>query len=453
MKKIEAFLFIGVFLLLALAPAVGLLVFGPAPTAANEILAQPPELTKPGGSFNASVLSDAAAYIRDRFWLRQELVTCNSAVEAEIFHESASPKVLLGREGWLYFAETLDDFVGRNRLSSRQLWAAAHTLALIREEAGRRGVRLLLVPVPNKNTVYPAYMPTWASRTEEPTNYDNLLAALEAAEVPAVDLRPVMEAHREVIQLYHTLDSHWNQLGAALANNAVLEALDRPVTAWQPSAYRAVRNHQPDLYQMLYPAGTGLDLQYEPDREWSFAYARPIRSPEDQRIQTESEMGTGALLMFRDSFGNTLHRFLAEAFSTACFSRAMPYDLRLLDSESADTLILEIAERHLPWLAQRAPILLAPLRSLDCSGAQPVEAIAVNALVSGGDWYGISGKLPLAPDVDSPVWLEADGTVYEASPVGETPDSFAAYLPQKPETMYVCWRTGGSLFTAPVMLP
>ena len=81
------------------------------------------------------------------------------------------------------------------------------------------------------------------------------------------------------------------------------------------------------------------------------------------------------------------------------------------------------------------------------------HTIKGNALASGGEWYGIGGKLPLAPDVDSPVWLVADGTVYEASPVGETPDSFAAYLPQKPETMYVCWRTGGSLFTAPVMLP
>ena len=34
---------------------------------------------------------------------------------------------------------------------------------------------------------------------------------------------------------------------------------------------------------------------------------------------------------------------MAESFGTACFSRAMPYDLTLLQSERADTLIIELA--------------------------------------------------------------------------------------------------------------
>lgn len=453
MKKLEAILFLGLFLVMALAPAVGLLFFGPASAAANEILAQPPVLTEPDGAFNTSVLNDVSDYFRDRFWLRQELVTCNAAVEAGIFHESASAKVLLGRAGWLFYADTLDDFVGRNRLSARQLWAAAHTLGMICEYADSHGARTLLALVPNKNTVYPEYMPSWASRTAEPTNYDNLLAAVKTAGVPAVDLRPVMAAHRDDAQLYHTLDSHWNQLGAALAHNAILDALGRPTKAWSPADYTARREHVPDLYTMLYPTGKELDLQYEPNREWRFTYLRPIRSPEDQRIQTGCETGTGKLLMFRDSFGNTLHRFMAEDFETACFSRAMPYDLRLLDTEQPDTLILEITERHVPWLAQRAPIILAPVRSLDRSDALDAEPITLNALASEEGWYGLSGVLPLAPDEASPVWLEADGTVYEASPVGETPDSFSAYLPQKPERLFVFWRSGGSLYAATAILP
>ena len=452
MKKLAKLLFLAVFLLMSLAPALGMLIFGPTEASANEILTQPPSVTNREGGFNVSVLNDASDYLRDRFWFRHELITANAAVEAAVFRESASEDVILGKEGWLYFHDTLDDYQGQNLLTDRQIWAAARVLSLIQEYAASRGVRTLFAPVPNKNTIYPEYMPDSSSRTSEATNYDKLLNALAEEGVEALDLRPVLRSHRDEVLLYQTLDSHWNNLGAALAHDAILEALGRSGTAYEPAAFTFARDHSADLYQMLYPTGSEKDLQAYPTRERSFTYLRPIRSPEDQRIFTACETGEGSLLMFRDSFGNTLHTFMAESFASACFSRAMPYDLSLLDSENPDTLILEITERHLRWLAERPPILPAPVRTPDLSAAIPAQALTLAVEKTDSGLVCLRGALPLQPDLRSPVYLEADGIVYEASPAGETERSFTAYLPTEVRSVRVFWSAAGVLYAAPAAL-
>ena len=54
--------------------------------------------------------------------------------------------------------------------------------------------------------------------------------------------------------------------------------------------------------------------------------------------------GSGALLAFRDSFGNALHADLAEAFQTAVFSRAMPYDLSLMQDARPNAVLVELVD-------------------------------------------------------------------------------------------------------------
>ena len=467
MKKTGAILFIAIFLLMALAPAAGMMIFGPAEPAAKEYLALPPSLTDGEGKFNQTVLNDASDYLSDRFWLRQELITANAVLEAAVFNESASPKVVLGREGWLFYAETLDSYQGQNQLSARQLWAAAHSLRLIRDYALSQGAETWFIPVPNKNSVYGEYMPKSADKTQDQSDYDRLLDACGAEGVAVVDLlEPFLDKKKEV-QLYQRLDSHWNNLGAALANDLILDAIQQSAVktgaeklgqiggaerAFDPTGFQAVRDHVPDLYTMLYPAGTERDLQYEALREPRFSYVRPIRTTEDLRINTSCETGNGALLMFRDSFGNTLHSFLAEDFAEACFSRLMPYDLRLFEAAHPDVLLLEITERHLSWLAKRPPILPAPIQNLEQSVARTGETIPVTAEEDETGFFRVSGELAMNPDTCSPVWIEADGTVYEASPVGETERSFTAYLPQPARTIRVLCLTGGELCASPTEL-
>ena len=82
MKKAKL-IFISIFVALCLVPSIGMLVFGEAQPAANEVLAGKPGLRTRNGEFNLSVLSDVSDYIADRFAFRQELATAWAGVNAK----------------------------------------------------------------------------------------------------------------------------------------------------------------------------------------------------------------------------------------------------------------------------------------------------------------------------------------------------------------------------------
>ena len=179
------------FFLLCLTPLAIFLLAGPSSAGANERLAAKPRLYT-GTSVSWDVLSDAADYFAGRFGLRQELITADAAVRAAVFHESAADDVLLGTDGWLYYADTLGDFTGSSAMTERQLWCAARNLALMQEYAASRGAQLLFVCAPNKNTVYPEFMPARYVRSTSERNLDRLLASLREQGVPFCDVRDVL---------------------------------------------------------------------------------------------------------------------------------------------------------------------------------------------------------------------------------------------------------------------
>ena len=439
-------LFLALGILICLFPLLGLTVTGPAPALGKERLAFSPKLKTETGGVNLQFLSDTCDYFRDHFSCRQELITLNAKLESDLLGDSASEEVVLGKDGWLFLAETMDDYQGMNQLSDRQVWAAAHTLSLIQEHAQRTGIRFLFTVAPNKNSLYPQFMPNASLRADGPGNLDRLYAALNDQGVACLDLRGEFQSQDRI--LYQRLDSHWSNLGAALACDRILAAIGKePDAFYDPSRFIPVQNHQGDLYEMLYPTGTEKDIQYEPNPPLQFRYVRPIRSPEDLAIRTSCEGQEGSLLMFRDSFGNTLHSFMAESYEKAFFSRAMPYDLSLMNASQPDTLVIEIVQRHIPWLAQRAPKMYAPERELQLP-AEQTDADADLSCVQDAHndvLWCLSGTLNTPVDVDSPIYLLVNGTVYEASPVGETEGAFTAYLSEKATQAEVLYVRNGIL--------
>ncbi len=109
-KNIACAAFTALILLLCLIPSLGMLL--PAQESAaggNQALSRAPSLRDPEGNWNPGYLSQIQDYAGDNFYLRQEMITAWSALNAKGLRSSITEDVVLGTDGWLYFADTLPD--------------------------------------------------------------------------------------------------------------------------------------------------------------------------------------------------------------------------------------------------------------------------------------------------------------------------------------------------------
>ena len=435
--KPAAKIFTALFLLLCLIPGAGLLIFGPSEARANEAAPRKPALVDANGALNAGVLDDTEDYVNEAFSLRQELITLWAHVEA-LFGESAEDGVILGSDGWLYYADELADYTGTEPMTERQVFAAARNLALMREYAEGLGADFIFTIAPNKSSLYPEHMPAYP-RSGERTDAERLAAELEAQDVNYVNLFELFAA--EDATLYFAHDSHWSSRGAALAADALNAELG--VESRFADGYEfESRAHTGDLFEMLYPAGRDTETDDAP-AGLAFTQGEGVR-PDSITIDTEGA-GEGRLLMFRDSFGELLYPFMAEGFAEARFSRQAAYDLTLAEELSADCVVIEIVERNLSWLYEQPALLPAPGREIDAAGAAPGAASLDMEGVSDG-FHSVTGAISGEIDVDSPVYIGYNGAWYEAL---LTNDGFTAMLPGEGGGEYAaCWYSGGELACA-----
>lgn len=447
-SQVGRLLFVTLFFVLCAAPSVGMLLLPEQEPVGNEHLAPAPLLFERDGALNQSFLAELSDYIGDHVAFRHEMISLNSKLNSVLFSAVTNEDVLQGEEGWLYYEATLPDYQGTELLTARQCYAAGKTLQLMEEYCNAQGASFLFTIAPNKNSLYGDYMPARYAASAQAGNAEQLAAALEQLGVPYADLFTPFLEEEEV--LYYQTDSHWNDRGAALASDVLCGALNKDAEGFYGGAYTMSGTHRGDLYEMVYPAGDRLEANAVFERDFTFDYADNYRTPEDITIRTSNPAKEGSLLMFRDSFGNALHPYVAEEFGRACFSRAMPYDLTYLEREEADTVVVEIVERNLDWLVSKPPILPAPQREIafpeaDGPFTASARASASNALAG---YVQLTGTIDCAEmDEDSPIYIRINGTtIYEATPAGSGEAPFTAFVQDEPiERAEICICVNNSL--------
>jgi hypothetical protein len=180
------------------------------------------------------------------------------------FLADAGENTVLGREDWLFYRPSVR--YGIEHPSNLPETGSAEPLPSIQsfhDQLQAHGIRLLVVPVPNKESVYPEML---AKRAEgagvlicEPTR--SLLDQLSQCGIEIVDLFEVFRRAKQERnpsdsnRLYLAQDSHWSPRGARLAAEAVARrVLEGDAVGEGDHAFieRAVTvNRQGDLVQML----------------------------------------------------------------------------------------------------------------------------------------------------------------------------------------------------------
>lgn len=327
---------------------------------------------------------------------------------------STDPKqVIVGRDGWIFLG---DQYEQTRTVDRRPPSKADYALG---QEIGSatnawdaylssKGVKLFKIMIgPNKGTIYPEHLPTWA-KTSSPYATDALLAGTGTEHY--VDLRGALLAAKanQSEALYYRTDTHWNSLGAGVAFRAFAQQVGKavPELRWpSQSAYELNR---------VEPRGGG-DLANFLRLKANLSDSEPIIHASSLSIETtQIDFDTkeilhqggspskpilfksvGALnhkkvLWLRDSFGTAMSPLMTATFSEVLqlhWGEAIKPGgrlMQLVDEWKPDYVFFTVVERasRTPWFAAYPPPVFVPMSS-EFKPTRTTTALASNHLVKG----------------------------------------------------------------------
>ncbi len=432
LRKICSFIYVFAILAVCTVPMVGMFAGWGSESTENRTLSGLPELftaTEDSTELNTEYTAELGDYVSENFGFRQELVTANSVINEKLFFRSSNEKVILGKNDWYYFNETRDDYTGRSALSERGIYRLKKTLDLMNEYAEASNITMVFFSAPNKNSVYPQFMPANILKSKNSSNLDRLSESMKNCDY-YIDMKSELQTQMQKDDRYYYLknDSHWNNLGALTAFNSIENNLNERIDKFDYTHYTIPKNATViettgDLTDMLYPSVQKTDVQYDLDIPVEFASEQPLTNMMASEINTTCQGRYFNAICYRDSFFNSMINITSNAFAKVRYTRTFPYDVTAARSGKYNIAIVEIAERNLPTILNEAPIMdavakSAPKSSAFVSDEQPCS------FKDDGEYLKISGELGdwAKLEANSNIYIELRSSkgksyYYEAFPI------------------------------------
>ena len=360
-RVLDGLLVVGFFCGMLLPPALHVVRGGDGSGARMEYRkpAPPPDLTS-WERFPRAF----EAYFDDNFALRTELVRWHNYTKLFWLKTSPTSSFVVGENGWMFYTgeRVIENHVGALRLQRNELERWQRVLEERAAFCAEHGALYLFVIVPDKHGIYPEHLPSAYRFPERPTLYEQFLDhfASRSAFAPLGLKAPLLAARTsEDHPLYYRLGTHWNDLGAWIGYQSILER---------------VRQRYPRLGGVGRPDFV-IDSQAKDDNFGSrlmlydampqdIVSRRPL-GPVDARLVAETEAPIRVhvyerttrrrrpgLVMFHDSQGDWLEPYLADTFSRSVLVHKGAFDRDLIAREAPGVVIEELGERRL-WRVPR----------------------------------------------------------------------------------------------------
>jgi hypothetical protein len=316
------------------------------------------EITLPGISTYMIRYTD---FLKDNFGFRNELIRLNSLISFHLFKTSPVQQVVIGEKGWLYYNSGTDgvnlpDYYGQARFNSHELESMKIYFSKVKNTFTNYGIYFLVVLAPNKQTIYPEFLPANIRNMRgRITRADQMAQIFRDLNIEFLDLRsPLLDAKKDFsFELYHKLGTHWNQLGGFIAYQKIMENIQKK--------YPAVRKLSIGEFQILNEknstdAGCAVFAGIRGTIPENNIELHPISalnnhlSAEDYKqkyIECKgNDINAPKILFFRDSYLSAMVRYLAESFSQSIFIWQRKIDFGYIEKEKPDIVILQFAERY-----------------------------------------------------------------------------------------------------------
>ncbi len=317
------------------------------------------------------------SWFSDHLALRKTAISAYSHMNVALGVSNNPYYVVLGKNGWMFLgnvhAAKIDQY--RRIVDYDEDWVKTDVarISALKTYLTEKNIDFLFVSPPNKENVYPEYMPAWMT-IDGNDKYTQIFKAQGGAAL-LYDLYPDIAAAKDEYGdiLYPKTDAHWTALGAFFGYSSIIHKLNTEYgTDYTPVSMLSYRVEPFDDYELT--KALGFAGPYDDYKTTvSFAPKSAVTTTfltEDttwqglQYFQNENARNESSVLVLGDSFSGQLSPYFESTFSDYYFvhyinafgnsESGMSLD-EVIEMTHPDVIILEIIERHLPSSINQLP--------------------------------------------------------------------------------------------------
>lgn len=290
------------------------------------------------------------SYIDDHLPFRDAMITGYSGALYYGFNTSTSRDVIVGKDGWLFYNKISDGdpvscYKGTNLFTDKELKQIADNLVKSAAALEAEGREFVLFIVPNKERIYPEFMPDYFGAPADEYAVKQLIEYLEEnTDINVVYAYDALMSHKnegEIRELFYKGDTHWRHYGAYIGSKELLNAVGRDI----PDSLSVkleefeLTHDDNDLSMLLHLE----QFQKEP------IYI----IPGTEHANTDPGGPEGRCYVMMDSLYNFMQGYVASQFEDhlcEITSYSIPDQSARIREYDPDVVVMELGERHIQLL-------------------------------------------------------------------------------------------------------
>jgi len=314
-------------------------------------------------------------HFNDHFGYRKHLVELAGRTKALGLGDSSHSHVILGRDGWLFYAF---DENGQSARTPRPFQPAElrkwrSVLEARTSWLGQRNCQYLFVVAPEKQSVYSQYLPNWLPEYPQVHTRTAQLIDFVRGGPAAANIFDLGDPLRTVAaheQVFYRTDTHWNDDGAFVAYTAIIRILSERFPGMEPLPPSRLRRTTSNIQGRDLARLLGVARHVTDEQPSIFVVDAQARNVSEQIEINECERMGGfspavyenanhtlpKAIVFGDSFSWSMHPWLAEHFSRLVYLPEHVLDPAVIEREKPDVVIHELVERKLFIVPPHDPI-------------------------------------------------------------------------------------------------
>ncbi|HUY31250.1 MAG TPA: hypothetical protein VMV69_00610 [Pirellulales bacterium] len=298
--------------------------------------------------------------------------------------------VIVGREGWLFYSgdRLVEDYRSTCPFSRDELQCWRTVLEERRRWLAERGIAYVVMVAPNQQTIYGEYLPRSMNRVRDESRLDQLVAFLrENDSLEILDVRGALLAAKSQHRVYHKTDTHWNDFGAFIGYQQLMQRLRGwfPEAEPMPLADFEVRTVDHEGYLLATLLDSPAPLREE---LINLVWKRPPLAGTEATgttsegypmlRSTQPRAPLASAVVIHDSFYQAMAPYLHEHFRSVQCVLTYEFPTAIIEAERPRVVIQEFVERYLmnhppsnpPELKQRRASVASGVQSVRLSGGR-----------------------------------------------------------------------------------